>query len=162
VSSDTRSYQLNRWLMISLILLFGFYRTANATGVDFERKLHLGTWSPFASYWERESPVCAWTQTEEVAFRIIAFGQSKSGNFELSNGVEGLPFRVFWNNYGNSIGGELLVAGTPSRGAYYFNPELGCGLSPNYSMRLRISKPDLDYAMPGYYTGSLVLMLSPI
>jgi len=115
--------------MVVLFLLTGFYRTAHATGVDFERNLHLGTWSPFASYWERESPVCAWTQTQEVGFRITAYNHSP---------------------------------GVPSRNAYYFNQQLGCGLSPNFMLKLRVSKPDLDYAMPGIYKGSLVLMLSPI
>ncbi len=148
--------------MVVLFLLTGFYRTAHATGVDFERNLHLGTWSPFASYWERESPVCAWTQTQEVGFRITAYNQGRSVDFELSNGIEGVAYTVYWQKYGRIQGGEILSPGVPSRNAYYFNQQLGCGLSPNFMLKLRVSKPDLDYAMPGIYKGSLVLMLSPI
>ena len=145
-----------------LVLLSFFYRTASATGVDFERNLHLGTWSPFASYWERESPVCAWTRTQEVGFRITAYDQRNSNSFELFNGIEGVPYTVYWKEYGKGKGGEILTPGFPSQNAYYFNPELGCGLRPNFMLRLRVSKPDLDYALPGIYKGSLILMLSPI
>jgi len=162
LSSERNHHRHVRWLMIVLVLVTGFYRTAQATGVDFERNLHLGTWSPFASYWERESPVCAWTQSQEVGFRITAYNQTGSGRLELSNGIEGVPYTVYWQKYGSGGGGEILTPGSPSRNAYYFNPQFGCGLSPNYMLRLRVSKPDLDYAMPGIYKGSLVLMLSPI
>lgn len=149
--------------LLIAIIISSFFKHAFGTSLDMDRKLHLGSWSPFASYWEGLSPVCAWTQSEDVGFRITALNLNNANAFQLTNDIgDGVSVSIFWEHINNLYSGEQLRAGTPSSQTYVYNPDFGCGLNPNYMMRLRVDKADLDNAMPGIYSGSLVLMLSPI
>jgi len=154
---------LNRSLIVCTLLFCVVSRSAFATGLDFDRNMHLGSWSRFAAYWEGSTPVCVWTESEEVAFRIIAYNHNNIGAFALGSSLgEGVPFSLFWQDYDNLQMGEKLKAGTPSSQAYYYKAGKGCGISPNYLMRVRVNRADFDNVMPGIYKGSLILMLSPI
>jgi hypothetical protein len=153
----------SRCLLIVCVFISSFFKQAFGTGLEVDRRLHLGSWSPFASYWEGSSPVCAWTQSEDVGFRITALNQNNANAFQLTNGIgDGVSITLFWEHFDNPYSGEQLKAGMPSSQTYFYNPEYGCGVSPNYVMRLRVDKADLDDAMPGIYRGALVLILSPI
>lgn len=151
---------------LALIVVLGLaysYKGAVAGGLEFVRNLHLGSWSPFAAYWEGRSPVCAWTESEEIGFRIIALDQNNSNTFRLTNDIgDQVPFSLFWQDYNNPNSGEQLVAGRPSRNFYSFNSGNGCGISPNYLTRMRVDKADFDGVTPGVYESAVLLMLSPI
>ena len=151
------------WATGIALALLSSYKTATAGGLDFVRHFNLGAWSPFAAYWEGRSPVCAWTENEEIGFRIVALDQNNSNTFHLTNDVgDRVRFSLFWQDFNNPLSGEQLVAGRPSRHAYSFNTGNGCGISPNYLTRMRVDRADFDNVMPGVYEGAVLLMLSPI
>lgn len=155
--------QHNGGLLLFAIFISSLFSHASATSLEVDRNLHLGSWSPFASYWEGLSPVCAWTQSEDVGFRITALNHNNSNEFQLTNDIgEGVMVSIFWELINSPYSGEQLRAGTPSSQTYIYNPDYGCGLNPNFMMRLRVDKADFDNAMPGIYRSALVLMLSPI
>lgn len=153
-------------IVLALLIALGFansYKSALAGGLEFVRNLHLGSWSPFAAYWEGRSPVCAWTESEEIGFRIIALNQNNSNSFRLTNDIgDQVRFRLFWQDFNNPQSGEQLIAGRPSRKSYAFNSGNGCGISPNYLTRMRVDRADFDNVTPGVYESTVVLMLSPI
>ena len=150
-------------LIIVAAFVFSFFNQASATDLEVDRNLHLGSWSPFASYWEGSSPVCAWTESEDAGFRITVQNQNNSNTLQLSNDIgDGVSFTLFWEHIDSPYSGEQLKAGMPSSQTYIYNPSYGCGVSPNYMMRLRVDKADFDNAMPGIYRGALVLTLTPI
>jgi len=152
-----------RCLLITCIFISSIFRQAFGAGLQIDRNLHLGSWSPFASYWEGRSAVCAWTESDDVAFQIIAFNQNNSNDFQLTNGSgDGVSISLFWEYIDSPGTGEKLKAGRPSSQTYYYDSGYGCGVSPNYSMLFKVNKADLDNAMPGTYRGALMLILSPI
>lgn len=145
------------------IFIFSFCNQAIGAGLEVDRNLHLGSWSPFASYWEGGSAVCAWTKSDDIGFRITAQNHSNSNALQLTNDIgDGVSVTLFWEDINGPYTGEQLKAGTPSSQTYLYNPNYGCGVNPNYKMRLRVDKADLDNAMPGIYSGAFVLILSPI
>lgn len=150
-------------LLFVAFFISGFFNQAFSSGLEVDRNLHLGSWSPFASYWEGRSTVCAWTESEDIGFRITALNHNDSNAFQLTNDIgDGISVTLFWEYINNPYSGEQLKVGTPSSQTYVYNPDYGCGLNPNYMMRLRVDKADLDNAMPGIYRGDFVLILSPI
>jgi hypothetical protein len=150
-------------LIILAIFVSIFFKQAFGAGLEVDRNLHLGSWSPFASYWEGSSPVCAWTESEDVGFHVTVQNHTNSNAFQLSNDIgDNVSITFFWEHIDSPYSGEQLKAGMPSSQSYSYNPDYGCGVSPNYMMRLRVDKADLDNAMPGIYSGALVLILSPI
>jgi hypothetical protein len=155
--------QHHRCLFIVAIVISSFFKQALGTGLEIDRNLHLGSWSPFASYWEDGSFVCAWTRSEDVGFRITALNHNNSNALQLTNDIgDGVSVTLSWEPTDNPYSGEQLKAGTPSSQTYFYNPSYGCGVNPNYIMRLRVDKADLDNAMPGIYRGTFVLILTPI
>jgi hypothetical protein len=152
-----------RCLLIIAVLVFCFFKPAFGASLEVDRHLHLGNWSPFASYWEGGSAVCAWTKSDDAGFRITAQNHNNANKFQLTNDIgDGVSITLSWEHIDHPYAGEQLKPGTPSSQTYFFNPNYGCGVSPNYMMRLRVDKADLDNAMPGIYRGALVLTLSPI
>ena len=98
-----------------------------------------------------------------MAFRITALNHNNTNAFQLSNDIgDGVSMSIYWGFINSPYSGEQLKAGTPSSQTYTYNAEYGCGVNPNYMMRFRVDKADLDNAMPGIYQGALVLLLSPI
>ena len=146
-----------------LWLVFAVNQSAIAMGLEFERHLYLGAWSPFATFWEVQTPVCAWTEMDVVGYRIIAMNHDASTSFELTNEIgNSIQYSVFWLSDSNASSGEQLQHGVPSRQTYLFNQGYGCGISKKPHMRIRVNKVDFDAAAPGIYNGILMLMLSPI
>lgn len=156
----------NRALFCAVLLVASIAPTAPtlAAGIMIEKRLALGEWSPFGSFWESESPVCVWSESGEDAFRVTASGSVAGGRFTLGAGPGStVGYRVFWYPRGRDGGFEELMAGTPSRLTAAADPLARCARDGARAViRISIAGSDLEKAPPGVYRGELVLTLSPL
>lgn len=158
-----RRARMQAWMFCLAIIPGIACMPVQATGIEVETQLHLGTWSPFLNYWEALSPVCVWTESNDSIYRIIASNIDMGAGFQMTNETgNSVPYSVFWINNKQSRFGEKLSPGLPSTQAYQFSVGYGCGINVNTQIRVQVDKVDFDSALPGVYQGMLSLTLAPI
>ena len=155
--------RLTAQLSLAAIVFTGFCPGVPAAGLELERRLDLGAWSPFAMFWEADTPICAWTDTDDTGYRIVASSHDLHTGFRLVNEIgTSILYSVFWLSNQDSLSGEQLRAGVPSAQVYPFTQGVGCDSRPHNAMRIQVDKADFDSAIPGTYSGVLLLTLTPI
>jgi len=94
-------------------------------------------------------------------YQIVMFGDGAGGSFEISNGIDSIPYRVFYNDRPRTGGGSRMQEGQPLTSQSGASDQLNCsdGLSAN--IRIRIQSQDLQAANPGRYRGTLTMTISP-
>ncbi len=101
-------------------------------------------------------------------YRILASGDGVPGDpsaFTLSNGVEQMNYRAFFNDQTGTAGRQELTAGVVLTNQnsfglfYFFNMILTCG-AENANISIEVPESELSGA-GGVYTGTLSLMLIP-
>ncbi len=94
-------------------------------------------------------------------YQIVMFGDGAGGSFEISNGIDSLPYRVFYNDQTGTNGTRRIREGRPLTRQDGASDQLNCsdGLSAN--IRIRIRRQDLQAANPGRYRGTLTMTISP-
>ncbi|WP_196138742.1 hypothetical protein [Aliikangiella sp. G2MR2-5] len=99
-------------------------------------------------------------------YRITATGSGDNSNvnsFALSNGVDYLPYRVFYNDTSSTSGRVELVSAQPLTGQTASNAFwniFGC-LTTNANLSMLIEEPALLSVPPASYTGTLTLTIIP-
>jgi len=94
-------------------------------------------------------------------YQIVMFGDGAAGSFEISNGIDSIPYRAFYNDKSNTQGTRRMRVGRPLTRQSGASDQLNCsgGLSAN--IRIRIRRQDLQAANPGRYRGTLTMTVSP-
>lgn len=94
-------------------------------------------------------------------YQIVMFGDGAGGGFEISNGIDSIPYRVFYNDRPRTGGARRMQVGQALTGQSRASDQLNCsdGLSAN--IRIRIRRQDLQAANPGRYRGTLTMTVSP-
>ena len=101
-------------------------------------------------------------------YRILASGDGVPGDpsaFTLSNGVEQMNYRAFFNDQTGTAGRQELTAGVVLTNQnsfglfYFFNMIFTCG-AENANISIEVPEAELS-GTGGVYTGTLSLMLIP-
>lgn len=134
-----------------------------ANGMSVERALSLGSWSPFASQWEALSTVCAWSADPHEYYHITASSLAMVGQFALTSDTdEVVSYKVFWRSHQRIVEWEQLKFETPSVVVYKYASSSQCIRGPRAELRIELDKADIDAAMPGLYSDTLLLTLSAL
>jgi len=94
-------------------------------------------------------------------YQIVMFGDGSGGRFEVFNGVNSIPYRVFYNDRPQSIGANRVRPSrvlSRQRGA---SDQLDCTNGLNANIRIDLRARDLTRASPGRYQGVLTMTVSP-
>ncbi len=135
---------------------------ALSVGIIFDNDLFLGTWSPFATFYELTAPVCVWNNEQSVTYRIEAADFQSAAGFDLENGVgNSLPYSISWQDDFNPLVWNELQTNTQSSDEYLFDASPQCGGSTNTNLRIEVQKTDFDNAASGVYTGSIMITVLP-
>lgn len=94
-------------------------------------------------------------------YQIVMIGDGAGGSFEISNGIDSISYRVFYNDRARTSGARRMQVGQPLTRQSGASAQLNCsdGLSAN--IRIRIRRQDLQAANPGRYRGTLTMTVSP-
>ena len=94
-------------------------------------------------------------------YQVVMFGDGAAGRFEISNGIDNLSYRVFYNDRTGTRGTRRIREGQPLTRQSRASDQLNCtdGLSAN--IRIRFRGQDLRAANPGRYRGILTMTISP-
>lgn len=94
-------------------------------------------------------------------YQIVMFGDGAGGSFEISNGPDSLPYRVYYNDRNRTRGTRRIQANqalTRQRGA---SDQADCSNGLSANIRIRIQRRDLRSANPGRYRGTLTMIVAP-
>ena len=134
----------------------------HADGLNVDSELNLGTWSPFVSQWQSVSTVCAWSDSSND-YNVTASSLAAGSDFELINDIgDSVAFSVYWRSSENSVVWENLLFGVLSNDSYAYASAAQCIGGPTAEVRIEIDKADIDAAMPGIYSDTLLLTLTPL
>lgn len=134
-----------------------------ADGLSVDSELDLGTWSPFVSQWQSESTVCAWSDSSNDFYNVTASSLAAGSDFELTNDIgDSVAFSVYWRSSENSPVWENLLFGVLSSDTYAFASAAQCIGGPTAEVRVEIDKAEIDAALPGVYSDTLLLTVSPL
>ncbi len=94
-------------------------------------------------------------------YQIVMFGDGAAGNFEISNGIDSIPYRVFYNDSTRRRGARRIRTGQPLTSQSGASDQLNCSDGLNANIRIRMRSADLLTANPGRYRGTLTMTISP-
>lgn len=163
----TPSPVMKRLMALSYLLLAILWlnttNTLAAERVRLPSHLHLGTWSPYAIFWEALTTVCLSHASAAGIYRVTATDTFFETHFSLTNEVGSqVPYSVFWGNGPSVHSEEQLKPGIPSKNIYTVSPNRHCGPTAQKHMRVQVLRADFDNAIPGVYQGGVSLTLSPL
>ena len=126
--------------------------------------LNLGAWSGSGDKAD-EDDVCIYTNNGTGNYQVTASGSGSGGSFELSDGLgNSITYSASWSNSIGSAGSVGLTSGTPltnqSGACTTSSTCTGCGVN-NANFSINIPANTLNSAVPGYYTGSISLVVEP-
>lgn len=149
--------------IVALVLLTCLLAPVALAGIVLKEDMFLGVWSPLVSKWERRVPVCVWNEDGVTLYRVTATGLAPGAQFAMTNDIGGeVGYRVFWHTGKKLRLRERLRANTVSRKVFQFDNTRQCRSGPNAQLRIRANKRDIDSAIPGIYSDTLLLLLSPL
>jgi len=132
------------------------------------RDFNFGTWSAGDGTLTDNDDVCIANNFIFGEYGIRAAGDGDGidpSSFTLSNGVDQIPYNVFWNDTTGTGGNQQLTGGVIARGqtgaagSFFFNFFGFC--VNNANIQVTIPEPELEAAATGNYTGTLTLLIVP-
>lgn len=115
---------------------------------------------PGAGNLQDDKNVCA-NMIPDARYRVTMFGDGPGGSFEVSNGVDTLPYRVFYNDQPRTNGGRRMRPGRPRNRQTGASEVLDCTTGDSANIRVRFRARDLQSANPGRYRGTLTVTIEP-
>ena len=94
-------------------------------------------------------------------YQITFWGSGASGDFQITNGIEFLDFRVRFNDRARRNGGRRVDPGVPLTGRRRASDDLDCPGGLNANIDIRFRQQDLQAASPGRYQGTLTVTIVP-
>lgn len=146
--------------LIGLVLMFSTYAIADE-GLVLEDDFYLGVWSPYARSWQKDVPICIWSEDGD-RFRIVATGLSPGQRFSVANGLGDLVrYNVTVRSGRRFRAREQLRQNIPSRRVYPSSKTEFCTDGESARVRVVVNKRQIDRALPAIYTDTLLLVISP-
>ena len=105
------------------------------------------------------SAACVYRNSGVDTYTLVATGGS-SGTFEVSNGVDAIPFQVAYDN-GSGVPSPLIHA-SPANQNNADTTDPDCGAAPGASVRVTALASDMTGSSSGAYTGILTLLVAPL
>lgn len=94
-------------------------------------------------------------------YQIVMYGDGAGGSFEISNGVDSLPYIVFYNDRRGTRNNNRIQVGQLLTGQSRPSNRLNCNNGLSANIRIRINEQDLLQANPGRYRGTLTMTITP-
>lgn len=106
--------------------------------------------------------VCVYSNGQTTSYSISASGSGSAGSFELSNGLNTMPYNVEWAPVSGQTAGTNLAPNVPLTGQVSGAGHQTCNNGPATSASLIVvlRGVDLAQAREGNYAGSLSLLIS--
>lgn len=111
----------------------------------------------------RSESVCLFADTSTNGYNITASGTGPAGTFELSSGLQSLPYEVQWSGSSGQSSGVQLAPNTPLTGQFSSATQQTCASGPatSASLVLVLRSLALSSATAGTYNGTLTLVVGP-
>lgn len=126
--------------------------------------LSFGVITNFAADSVRSESLCLYAKSPPLdQYRITASGSGPGGAFELSSGIDRLPYEVQWNDVAGQAGGAPLAANQPLTGQQNTASVDDCskGAATTASLVVVLRSAAVSSASSGTYTGTLTLVVAP-
>lgn len=94
-------------------------------------------------------------------YQITFWGDGAGGLFEVSNGVNNLPYNVTFNDASKTTGGRKITSGITLLNQKNASIDLDCPSGLNANINIRFQQADLLAANPGRYIGLLTVTVAP-
>lgn len=94
-------------------------------------------------------------------YQITFWGSGASGDFQVTNGVDFLDYRVRFNDRARRNGARRVNPGIPLTGRQRASDEIDCPSGLNANIDIRFRRRDLQAANPGRYRGTLTITVQP-
>jgi len=94
-------------------------------------------------------------------YQVTFWGSGASGDFQITNGVNFLEYRVRFNDRARRSGGQRVNPGIPLTGRRRASDDLDCPGGLNANINIRFRRQDLQAASPGRYQGILTVTIQP-
>jgi hypothetical protein len=123
--------------------------------------LSFGTVSDLTSDAVQSESVCIYADTASNGYNVTAIGTGAGGAFQLSSGLQSLPFEVQWSNASGRTSGVQLDPNVPLTGQTSGATQQTCNNGPASTASLVVLLPAsaLSSATAGSYSGTLTLVL---
>jgi hypothetical protein len=131
-------------------------RATGFTDVNF------GMLSGLQSDQRQSQSICVYSNGNAGAYSVTAWGSGLAGSFELSNGLNTLPYDVQWSPTSGQTTGADLSPNVSLNGQVSGAQHQTCNNGPATSATLIVvlRGVDLAQAREGTYSGSLSLLIS--
>ncbi|WP_196138743.1 hypothetical protein [Aliikangiella sp. G2MR2-5] len=94
-------------------------------------------------------------------YNVTFWGSGPAGAFEVTNGVDSLAYELKFNNRPRTTGGKKVSPGIPLANQRRASQSLDCPSQLNANISVSFLAQTLQAANPGYYQGTLTLVLAP-
>ena len=111
----------------------------------------------------RSESLCLYANTDTNGYNVTATGTGPGGSFELTSGVQPLPFEVAWSSSAGQVSGTRIVPNLPLAGQVSSAANQSCTSGPaaTASLVVILRAAALSNATAGTYTGTLTLVVAP-
>jgi len=145
------------YLPLTLVALpsFADVKISNLSDFDF------GQYSGSGGLFDRDNICINVIPSSGNNYQVVITGDGSSGEFEISNGVDSLPFSVRYKDATNGEGGRKITPGEILSNQKNASDTLDCSDGLNAKIDVTFQEADLLAAQPGRYTGQLTITISP-
>jgi hypothetical protein len=123
-----------------------------------------GTWAGESGQINLEDNICIYSSTG--SYTITASGSGAANRFRVENGGEFLNYTVRWNDEPSTTTGQIQLTKTVTSATQTttetVSDDCSAGASPTAYIQVRFGNGQLRGNIPGTYTGTLTLLVSPI
>lgn len=163
-SASAPGRRFGRWLVIGLAIATTMSAPALGQRVRVSglTDLSFGMLASLQTDQRQAQSICVYSNGQTSGYSISASGSGSAGSFELSNGLNTLPYNVEWSSVSGQTAGASLVPNVPLSGQVSGAGHQTCNHGPATSASLIVvlRGVDLSQAREGNYSGSLSLLIS--
>ncbi len=155
-STTNKLYLLSHLLLVGIIIGLPVHADVKVSNLD---DFDFGLYSGFGNLRNNDN-ICI-NAIPVSTYQITFWGSGASGNFQITNGVDSLDYRVRFNDRARTGGGRNVSPGIPLSGRRRATSSLDCPGGLNANIHIRFRRQDLQAASPGRYQGTLTVTVVP-
>jgi len=111
---------------------------------------------------EQSDLLCVYSNGARGAYRVSARGTGIRENFEVTDGTNNVPFKVFWEDDINSgANGRMLIANRSMRMTNANIEDFECNGNLNAKLTIAFLSRDLSGAFVSTYRGTVIITIMP-
>lgn len=157
---------IKKFIYSLLVIFLISYKTLQAQTVRITDLVDVdgGTWAGESGSINIEDDICIYSTTG--SYTVTATGSGAADRFRVANGAEFMNYTVRWNDEPSTTSGQITLSRSTASATQTttetVSDDCSGGTSPTAHIQIRFGNGQLRRNIPGTYTGTLTLLITPI